>query len=97
MEIAPEYLELLDRQRSSVDPLYFVIGGGAAQSVTCRYWYMRSGSIDLVSTLPLFYALSTALENAGCTVDAALVWEQGHGLTEDFKPFFPFAEGVMAK
>ena len=96
MEISREYLDLLDMQCCSVDPLYFVIGGGAAEAVTCKYWYMRTGSIDLVSTLPLFYGLATALENTGCTVDAALVWEQGHGLTADFKPFFPFAEKAMA-
>lgn len=97
MEISQEYLDLIEMQRNSVDPLYFVLGDGAKGATVSKHWYMRTGTIDLVISIPLFYALATALENNGIDVNAALVWEQGHGLTEDYEAFFPYAEGVMAE
>ena len=96
MEISGEYLQLIDMQRNSVDPMYFVLGEGAKDADCCRYWYMRAGSVDLVIPIPILIALTLALQNTGRTVDTALVWEQGHGVTDDYKPFFPFAEACMA-
>ena len=94
--ISDEYLDLLEMQANSVDPLYFVIGEGAAEADVCDYWYMRTGTIDLVVPHPIFINLATALMNNGKTVDVAYVWEQGHGITKDVAAFFEFANEVMA-
>jgi len=95
IEINSEYLELLKMQRNSVDPLYFIMGEGASDATVCEHWYIRSGAVDLVVTFPTFVNLATALENKGINVNAAFVWDEGHGLTSDREPFFTFAEEAM--
>ena len=93
--ISEEYLELIELQRNSVDPLYFVIGEGAEGATVCENWFMRTGSVDLVTPHPSFFNLATALENQGKNVDAALVWDQGHGLSRDLDGFFAFADELL--
>ena len=95
IEISQEYLDLIEMQRNSTDPLYFILGEGAADATVSQHWYMRAGTIDLVIPSPILVALGTALENQGADVDTALVWEQGHGLTSDIAPFWTFAEEAM--
>lgn len=95
--ISEEYLELIELQRNSVDPLYFVIGEGAEGATVCENWFMRTGSVDLVTPHPSFFNLATALENQGKNVDAALVWDQGHGLSTDLDGFFAFAYELVDK
>lgn len=95
IEISQEYLDLIELQRNSVDPLYFVLGDGAADATVCQNWFMRTGSVDLVTPHPVFFNLATALENKGMNVDAALVWDQKHGLTSDMDGFFAFADSLL--
>ena len=95
IEISQEYLDLIELQRNSVDPLYFVLGDGAADATVCQNWFMRTGSVDLVTPHPVFFNLATALENKGMNVDAALVWDQKHGLTSDMDGFFAFADALL--
>ncbi len=94
--ISQEYLDLIAYQRNSVDPLYFIVGEGAADATVCPNWCLRTGGVDLVTPLPLFFGMATALENAGVNVDAALVWDQGHGLTNDLDGVFDFADTLLA-
>lgn len=93
--ISQEYLDLIELQRNSVDPMYFVIGGGAKDATVCQNWFMRTGSVDLVTPHPVFFNLATALQNQGKHVDAALVWDQKHGLTSDLDGFFAFAAELV--
>ena len=94
--ISAEYEALIELQRNFTDPLYFVMGDGAAGSTVCDNWFMRTGSIDLVTPHPVFFNLATALSNQGKNVDAALVWDQSHGLTTDLDSFFAFADQLIA-
>ena len=93
--ISAEYKTLIDLQRNCTDPLYFIIGAGASGSTVCNNWFMRTGSVDLVTPHPVFFNLATALQNQGKNVDAALVWDQSHGLTTDLEGFFAFADQLI--
>ncbi len=95
--ISQEYLELIDLQRNSVNPLYFVLEEGSEDTTVCQNWFMRTGSVDLVTPHPSFFNLATALANQGKTVDAALVWDQKHGLSTDLDGFFAFAYELVDK
>ena len=97
IEISQEYLDLIELQRNSVDPLYFILGEGAEDATVCENWFMRTGSVDLVTPHPVFFNLATALENQGKNVDAALVWDQKHGLTSDLDGLFAFADALLAR
>jgi uncharacterized repeat protein (TIGR02543 family) len=95
--VSDAYKELIRFQRNSADPLYFVLGGGAADVTVAKHWFLRAGSIDIVPARPIFFGLATALDNRGANVDAGLVWDQGHGLTSDVDGFFAFAHDAVAK
>jgi hypothetical protein len=98
VSISQEYKDWIAFQRNSVDPLYFISGEGASESgvTVARNWYMRTGARDIVTPIPIFFNLATTLENQGKNVSAALVWDQGHGLTSDLDGFFEFADKAIS-
>jgi uncharacterized repeat protein (TIGR02543 family) len=92
-------LDLLEFQRNSVDPMYFLLEKEAGrQNVdVAPYWCIRTGSADFVTPPYTIYALTTKLENMGKDVDTLLTWRQGHGTTNDTAGFFSYIEEALAE
>lgn len=98
ISINEEYEALYDIQRNSVDPMYWVAGDGEGASDVAPVWFMRSGTVDLVVPTPNFVALATALENRGNTVNAELVWDDGHVIGKNtWLEFFAYADKTMGR
>ena len=95
IEVSDEYKELLAFQRNSVDPLYFILGDEPCD--VTQNWWIRSGSVDPAALYVNTFNLAAALEMQGKNVDAALVWDQGHGLSTDVAGFFEFANEALAQ
>jgi acetyl esterase/lipase len=51
------------------------------------YWWIRHGSSDRDTSLPIIVNLATALENRGKNVNALLYWDAGHGADQDAEDF----------
>ena len=94
LSVSDEYKELLAFQRNSVDPFYFIIGDETSD--IAQNWWIRSGSVDHAALYINTFNLAAALEMQGANVDAALVWDQGHGLSTDVAGFFAFANEAIA-
>ena len=97
MSISDDYAALISMQRNSVNPMYFVTGEGAKGATGAQHWFMRTGTVDLVTPHPIFISLATALKNRGTDVDVAFVWDQRHGLTSELEEFFEYADKTMGR
>ena len=64
------------------------------QSGTCKFWRIRHGVNDRDITVNVPAVLALKLENAGCTVDFAAVWGQGHGGYYDTDPLFDWIDSI---
>jgi len=67
-----------------MNPMYFIAQGcsGCAQ-----HWWIRHGSSDSDTSLPIITNLATSLENQGKDVNTALYWDKGHGADDDPEAF----------
>ncbi len=54
-----------------------------AEADCAKYWWIRHGTCDKDTSLPVIVGLATALENAGATVNARLIWDGGHGADDE--------------
>lgn len=67
-----------------MNPMYFITQGG---SDIAQYWWIRQGSSDTDTALPVLADLATSLGNQGLDVNALLYWDAGHGADEDPEAF----------
>jgi len=67
-----------------MNPMYFI----RQKNPGCAdYWWIRSGTCDNHSSLPVWINLATSLENLGKNVNTWLYWDAGHGANEDAEDF----------
>lgn len=88
MSISEEYKTLIGLQRDCVNPMYFLED---KNNKTAKRWYLRTGTVDLVTPHSNFVLLGTKLMNRGKNVDMGFVWDQAHGLTDEIEEFINFA------
>lgn len=67
-----------------MNPMYFITQGN---SEVAEHWWIRQGSSDTDTALPVLANLATSLENQGKNVNALLYWDAGHGADEDPEAF----------
>lgn len=61
---------------------------------TCKFWRIRHGVNDRDVAIATPAVLALSLENAGCTVNFAAVWGQGHGGYYDTEELFAWIDSV---
>ena len=88
VDMSQEYQDLLEFQRNSVDPMYFLLekekGNTSIGDITIApYWIHRGGSADFVNVIPNFFAFDTKLNNMGYNADSMLTWDHGHMNIQD--------------
>ena len=74
-EVEPDVVEL----EKMMNAMTFLPDGADC----APYWWIRHGTCDRDTSLPVIVGLATALENAGKTVNARLVWDGGHGADDE--------------
>jgi hypothetical protein len=60
-----------------------------------KYWWIRHGTCDRDTSLPVIVGLATALENAGATVNARLVWDGGHGADDEKQEMITWIKEIL--
>ncbi|MDR0490600.1 MAG: S-layer homology domain-containing protein [Oscillospiraceae bacterium] len=95
--VDPEYLALYEKQRNSVDPIYFIDSRDALEADIAPYWCLRTGTLDTVTPLVNFFSLATKLAEIEDTeiVDFAVTWDQDHGQTNDVAGAIAFAKDAL--
>lgn len=83
----PALLNIVDL----VNPMYFI---GENNTGCVRYWWMRQGTADSETSLPIFVNLATALENLGKEVNAALYWDVSDCANQDPVDFVEWIEFI---
>lgn len=63
-----------------MNPMYFIAQNNAGMA---KYWWIRQGSSDTDTALPVLANLATSLQNKGKDVNALLYWDAGHGADQD--------------
>lgn len=63
-----------------MNPMYFI---GQNNPGMAKYWWIRQGSSDTDTGLPVLANLATSLQNKGKDVNTALYWDAGHGADQD--------------
>ena len=63
-----------------MNPMYFIAQNNAGMA---KYWWIRQGTSDTDTGLPVLANLATSLQNKGKDVNAALYWDAGHGADQD--------------
>jgi acetyl esterase/lipase len=76
-----------------MNPMFFISGGG---SDVAAHWWIRHGSKDKDTSLPVVVNLATSLENAGKDVNVRLYWDAGHGSDEDPEDFVSWVGKLTA-
>lgn len=74
-----------------MNPLYFITAGN---SDSADYWWIRQGSSDTDTALPVLANLAISLENQGKEVNALLYWDAGHGADEDPEAFIAWIGAI---
>jgi acetyl esterase/lipase len=74
-----------------MNPMYFI---GQKNSGCAAYWWIRHGTKDNDTSLPVIIDLATSLENLGKEVNATLYWDAGHGANEDPADFVAWMAAV---
>jgi hypothetical protein len=63
-----------------MNPMYFIAQNNAGMA---KYWWIRQGTSDTDTGLPVLANLATSLQNKGKDVNTALYWDAGHGADQD--------------
>jgi hypothetical protein len=74
-----------------MNPMYFI---GQKNSGCAAYWWIRHGTKDNDTSLPVVIDLATSLENLGKEVNATLYWDAGHGANDDPADFVAWMAAV---
>jgi hypothetical protein len=67
-----------------MNPMYFI---GQNNPGIAGHWWIRHGSSDRDTSLPVIINLATSLENRKKDVNTWLYWDAGHGADEDPEEF----------
>lgn len=67
-----------------MNPMYFITRDNKGMAT---HWWIRHGSKDNDTALPVIINLATSLENRGRDVNALLYWDAPHGADEDPEDF----------
>lgn len=92
--ISDEYRAYYKMQTDTINPLNFVLNSEELGADVAPNWYIRTGAADTVTPPVMFLSLTTGLVNKGYNVNSALVWDQGHGQTSDWRGFFEWAKTI---
>ena len=77
-----------------MNPMYFI---GRDNPGMAPHWWIRHGSSDRDTSLPVIVNLATALENRHKDVNARLYWDAGHGADLDPEDFIAWIGRITAK
>ena len=81
--LSPELLQVIHL----MNPMDFI----RSRNPGCaQHWWIRHGSCDKDTSLPVIVNLATALDNAGKNVNARLIWDGGHCADDDTEGFMRF-------
>lgn len=67
-----------------MNPMYFIVKGNLG---CAKHWWIRHGSSDRDTSLPIVVNLATSLENQKKDVNVRLYWDAGHGTDLDPEDF----------
>jgi hypothetical protein len=76
-----------------MNPMYFI---GQNNSGMAAHWWIRHGSSDRDTSLPVIVNLATSLENRKKDVNAWLYWDAGHGADQDPEDFIAWIGKITA-
>lgn len=77
-----------------MNPMHFT---GLNHPGIAEYWWIRHGSSDRDTSLPVIVNLVTSLENRGKNVNARLYWDAGHAADEDPEDFIAWIAAIAGK
>ena len=63
-----------------MNPMYFINENNAG---CAKYWWIRYGTKDTNTSLPIIVNLDLGLNKIGKTVDTTMYWDAGHGANQD--------------
>lgn len=81
----------LQRVVNMMNPMYFIAQNNKDMADN---WWIRQGSSDNDTALPVFINLATSLENRGKNVNAFLYWDGPHGADEDPEEFIAWMGSI---
>jgi acetyl esterase/lipase len=67
-----------------MNPMYFIAQNNSG---CAKHWWIRHGSSDRDTALPIIVNLAASLENKGKDVNALLYWDAGHAADQDPEDF----------
>ncbi|UJW31561.1 hypothetical protein L3Q67_41410 [Saccharothrix sp. AJ9571] len=67
-----------------MNPMHFL---GQRHPARAKHWWIRVGTLDTDTSLTVVGNLTSALDNLGDDVNAAMYWDAGHGANEDAAEF----------
>jgi hypothetical protein len=79
-ELADDLVEVIHM----MNPMYFILGNNPG---CAPHWWIRHGSCDKDTSLPIIVDLATAVAAIGKDVSARLVWDGGHCADDDTEGF----------
>lgn len=74
-----------------MNPLNYI---GKGQATLAKHWRIRHGSTDRDTVLAVPAVLALKLQQAGCDVDFAVPWAQGHGGDYDLDSLFAWVDRI---
>jgi len=94
-------LDLLEFQRNSVDPMYFLLEKQAGNRSfgnidVAPNWITRGGSFDPVASPITAFALQAKLLEMGYNCDTMMTWDQTHASTNDVAGQMRFIKSLLA-
>ena len=78
---------------NEMNPMYFITN---ENSGCAGNWWIRHGTKDTDTSLPVIIDLATSLENLGNNVNTWLYWDAGHGVNEDPDEFIAWIAGITS-
>lgn len=87
--IEPEVAELEQRMNA----MYYL----PRRADLAQHWWIRHGSCDKDTSLPIIIGLATALENEGVDVNVRLIWDGGHGADDEKFEMIDWIRKITAK
>jgi hypothetical protein len=75
-----------------MNPMYFII---VNKDECARYWWIRHGTRDNLTSLTVVTNLAISLENRNKNVNSWLYWDGEHGADEDPQDFIAWIGKIM--
>jgi hypothetical protein len=74
-----------------MNPMYFI---GQKNGGCANYWWIRHGTHDNDTSLPVIINMATSLEDLNKNVNTWLYWDAGHGANEDPEDFIAWIGSI---